>query len=67
MHAEDLLIDDGSDGELREGEGQVRTMLERARARTTRSNTYAVEAVGERLPELDVVAALALIVETVNA
>jgi hypothetical protein len=42
-------------------------MLEQARARTTRSNTYAVEAVGERLPELDVVAALALIVETVNA
>ena len=42
VHAEDLLVDDGCNGQ-------------------------AVEAVGEGLPELDVVAALALIVETVYA
>lgn len=41
MHGEDLLINDGSNGET-------------------------VEAVGESLPELDVVSALALIVETVD-
>lgn len=42
MHGEDLLVDDGGNGQ-------------------------AVEAVGERLPQLDVVTALALIVETVDA
>ena len=42
MHGEDLLIDDGSDGQ-------------------------AVEAVGERLPQLDIVSALALVVEAVYA
>jgi hypothetical protein len=42
VHGEDLLIDDGSDGQ-------------------------AVEAVGESLPQLDVVSSLALIVETVDA
>lgn len=41
MHSEDLLINDGGNGE-------------------------AVKAVGESLPELDVVSALALIVETVD-
>lgn len=41
MHGEDLLINDGGNGET-------------------------VEAVGESLPELDVVSALALIVETVD-
>ena len=42
MHGEDLLINDGGDGQ-------------------------AVEAVGESLPKLDVVASLALVVETVDA
>ena len=42
VHREDLLVDDGRDGQ-------------------------AVEAVGEGLPQLDVVAALALIVEAVDA
>lgn len=42
MHSEDLLIDDGGNGQ-------------------------AVEAVGERLPQLDVVATLALVVEAVDA
>ncbi len=42
VHGEDLLVDDGGNGE-------------------------AVEAVGERLPQLDVVAALALVVEAVDA
>jgi hypothetical protein len=42
VHGEDLLINDGGDGQ-------------------------AVEAVGESLPKLDVVASLALIVETVDA
>jgi len=42
VHAEDLVIDDGSDGE-------------------------AVEAVGEELPEADAEAALALVVEAVDA
>lgn len=42
MHGEDLLIDDGGNGQ-------------------------AVEAVGESLPQLDVVSSLALIVETVDA
>ena len=42
VHAEDLLVDDGGDGQ-------------------------AVEAVGEGLPQLDVVAALALVIETVDA
>lgn len=42
MHGEDLLVDDGGDGQ-------------------------AVEAVGEGLPQLDVVSSLALIVETVDA
>ena len=41
MHAEDLLVDDGSNGET-------------------------VEAVGESLPELDVIAALALVVESID-
>lgn len=41
MHAEDLLVNDGSDGET-------------------------VEAVCERLPELDVIAALALVVESID-
>ena len=41
MHGEDLLINDGGDGQ-------------------------AVEAVGEGLPKLDVVASLALVVETVD-
>jgi hypothetical protein len=42
VHGEDLLINDGGDGQ-------------------------AVEAVGESLPKLDVVASLALVVETVDA
>lgn len=42
VHSEDLLVDDGGDGQ-------------------------AVEAVGEGLPQLDVVATLALIVEAVDA
>ena len=42
MHGEDLLINDGGDGQ-------------------------AVEAVSESLPKLDVVASLALVVETVDA
>lgn len=42
MHGEDLLVNDGGDGQ-------------------------AVEAVGECLPQLDVVSSLALIVETVDA
>lgn len=42
MHGEDLLVDDGRDGQ-------------------------AVEAVGEGLPQLDVVPPLALVVEAVNA
>lgn len=42
VHAQDLLIDDGSDGQ-------------------------AIEAVGEGLPQLDVVAALALVVEAVDS
>ena len=42
MHGEDLLINDGGNGQ-------------------------AVEAVGEGLPQLDVVSSLALIVETVDA
>lgn len=42
MHGEDLLIDDGRDGQ-------------------------AVEAIGEGLPELDVVPSLALVVEAVDA
>jgi len=42
VHGEDLLVNDGSDGQ-------------------------AVEAVGEGLPQLDVVSSLALIVETVDA
>ena len=42
MHGEDLLVNDGSDGQ-------------------------AVEAIGKRLPELDVVPALALVVEAVDA
>ena len=42
MHGEDLLVNDGGDGQ-------------------------AVEAVGEGLPQLDVVSSLALIVETVDA
>lgn len=42
VHGEDLLVDDGGDGQ-------------------------AVEAVGEGLPQLDVVSSLALIVETVDA
>lgn len=41
MHREDLLVDDGSDGQ-------------------------AVEAIGERLPQLDIVSSLALIVETID-
>ena len=41
MHGEDLLINDGGNGQ-------------------------AVEAVGKSLPQLDVVASLALVVETVN-
>jgi hypothetical protein len=41
VHGEDLLVNDGSDGQ-------------------------AVEAIGEGLPQLDVVAALALIVEAVD-
>lgn len=41
MHREDLLVDDGSDGQ-------------------------AVEAVGECLPQLDVVSSLALVVEAVD-
>jgi hypothetical protein len=40
VHGEDLLVDDGGDGQT-------------------------VEAVGERLPQLDVVAALALVIEAV--
>lgn len=42
MHSEDLLVNDGSNGQ-------------------------AVEAVGERLPQLDIVSALALVVEAVYA
>lgn len=42
MHSEDLLIDDGGDGQ-------------------------AVKAVGEGLPQLDVVSPLALVVEAVDA
>ena len=42
VHAEDLLVDDGGNGQ-------------------------AVEAVGERLPQLDVVPPLALVVKAVNA
>ena len=42
MHGENLLVNDGGNGQ-------------------------AVEAVGKCLPQLDVVASLALIVETVNA
>lgn len=42
MHGEDLLVNDGSNGQ-------------------------AVEAVGKRLPQLDVVTALALVVEAVDA
>lgn len=42
MHGEDLLVNDGGNGQ-------------------------AVEAVGESLPQLDVVSSLALIVETVDA
>jgi hypothetical protein len=42
VHGEDLLVDDGGNGQ-------------------------AVEAVGERLPQLDVVAALALVIEAVYA
>lgn len=42
MHGEDLLVDDGGNGE-------------------------AVEAVGECLPQLDVVAALALIIKAIDA
>ena len=42
VHGEDLLIDDGGDGQT-------------------------VEAVGERLPQLDVVSPLALVVESVDA
>lgn len=42
MHSEDLLIDDGSNGQ-------------------------AVKAVGESLPQLDVVPPLALIIEAVDA
>lgn len=41
MHGEDLLVNDGGDGQ-------------------------AVEAVGERLPQLDVVTALALVIEAVD-
>jgi hypothetical protein len=41
VHREDLLVDDGSDGQ-------------------------AVEAVGECLPQLDVVSSLALVVEAVD-
>lgn len=42
VHGEDLLVDDGGDGQ-------------------------AVEAVGERLPQLDVVSSFALVVESVDA
>ena len=42
MHGEDLLVNDGGNGQ-------------------------AVEAVGEGLPQLDVVSSLALIVKTVDA
>jgi hypothetical protein len=42
VHGEDLLVDDGGDGQ-------------------------AVEAVSERLPQLDVVSPFALVVETVDA
>jgi len=42
VHAEDLLVDEGGDGQ-------------------------AVEAVGEGLPNSNVVSALALVVETVNS
>ena len=42
MHAQDLLIDDGGNGQ-------------------------AVEAVSEGLPQLDVVSALALVVETIDS
>jgi hypothetical protein len=41
MHGEDLLVDNGSDGQ-------------------------AVEAIRERLPQLDVVAALAFVVEAID-
>jgi hypothetical protein len=59
--AENLLVDDGGNGKLQKGERKKRVSARRSREGGSRmaKTTYAVEAVGEGLPELNVVSSLA--------